>query len=205
MNFFDKLKQKMGNNNNEDLDKNEEQNLNQETEQGAETVNEGANNVNIDDMDELELAHHEKEKAHQELGESKEKYIRLFAEFDNYKKRTARENVELIKSAGKKVIKEILPVLDDFERAFKTNIDENEADHNEGFTLIYNKMKRVLEGMGVKQMESMGEVFDINLHEAVAEIPASSEDMKGKIMDVVEQGYYLNDVIIRYAKVVVGK
>ncbi len=183
---------------------------NTQNEKKSQALNEDDASQNILDnalegLSEYELLERENEKLKQETGETKDKYIRLFAEFDNYKKRTARERLDLINTAGQDVIRDILPVLDDFERAFKTNIAENEADHNEGFVLIYQKFKRVLENQGVKSMEAKGEVFDTDLHEAISEIPAPTEDMKGKIVDVIEQGYYLNDKIIRYAKVVVGK
>jgi len=159
----------------------------------------------LEGLSEYELLERDNETLKQQAGETKDKYIRLFAEFDNYKKRTARERIDLINTAGQDVIRDILPILDDFNRAFKTNIAEDEAEHNEGFVLIYQKFKRVLENQGVKEMEAKGEVFNPDLHEAITEIPAPTEDLKGKVVDVIEQGYYLNDKIIRYAKVVVGK
>lgn len=142
----------------------------------------------------------------QEKNEVKDKYLRLYAEFDNFKRRTAKERVELMKTAGQGVIRDILPVLDDFERAMKAlDIDkDNPQKEDEGMRLIYHKLLRTLGNQGLKQMEVNGEVFDADLHEAITEIPAG-DDMKGKIVDVVEQGYSLNDKIIRYAKVVVGK
>jgi len=147
------------------------------------------------------------EKLQQESGELKDKYVRLLAEFDNFKRRTAKERVELIKTAGQDVLLKILPVLDDFERAFKAEGQkDSEAELDEtGFTLIYNKFKSNLTAQGLKVMEAQGADFDAEFHEAIAEIPAPSEDLKGKVVDVIENGYYLNDKIIRYAKVVVGK
>ncbi len=146
----------------------------------------------------------EKDALKQELGELKDKYVRIFAEFDNYKKRTAKEKIELTKTAGKDVILTLLPIIDDFERAFKASGDEDSAKE-EGFGLIYQKLLNSLQQRGLKKMEAIGEVFDTEYHEALTEIPAPSDDQKGKIIDVIENGYYMNDKIIRYAKVVVGK
>jgi len=193
-----------------------EDELNQENkdEQNADSSN---NNINeekatesilenaMENLDDYELLERDNEVLKQEVGETKDKYVRLFAEFDNYKKRTARERLDLIQTAGQDVIRDILPVLDDFDRALKTNIAEDEAEHNEGFVLIYQKLKRTLENQGIKSMEAKGQVFNTDLHEAITEIPAPTEDMVGKVVDVIEEGYYLNDKIIKYAKVVVGK
>ena len=140
------------------------------------------------------------------LTESKEKNLRLLAEFDNYKKRTMRERLELLNSASKDVIVALLPVLDDFDRA-KRHAEEESSDENfsEGVRLVYNRLYNTLQSLGLKAMESKGEVFDPELHEAITEVPASEESMKGKVLDVIETGYMLNDKIIRHAKVVVGK
>lgn len=143
------------------------------------------------------------EKIRQELGEVKDKYIRLFAEFDNYKRRNAKERIELIKTAGQEVIRELLPVMDDFERFFKAF--PQEAENNDGIQLIYHKLRRTLEQKGLQQMESIGKDFDADKHEAITEIPAPDPAMKGKVIDEVEKGYLLGDKILRYAKVVVGK
>lgn len=137
----------------------------------------------------------------QEIKDLKDKYLRLYAEFDTARRRFAREKIELGKTAGREIIVELLPILDDFERAFK--LSQN-AD-NKGFELIYNKLKNNLESKGLKPMEAIGQVFDPDLHEAITEIPAPTPQLSGKVIDEVERGYYLNDVIIRYAKVVVGK
>ena len=142
----------------------------------------------------------------QVLGEAKDKYLRLFAEFDNYKKRTVKERLDLISTAGRDTISAILPVLDDFDRAKKSADDEASSEvFTEGVLLVYNKLHGILTSKGVTPMESTGETFDPELHEAITEIPAPSDDMKGKIIDTIEQGYFLNDKIIRHAKVVVGK
>lgn len=135
----------------------------------------------------------------QETGELKDKYLRLFAEFDNYKKRTVREKLDLMKTAARDTLSAMLDVLDDFDRA-----RQNE-EFSEGVSIVYNKLYAKLGAKGLKPMESNGEEFDPELHEALTEIPAPSEDMKGKVIDTIEKGYYLNETIIRHAKVVVGK
>jgi len=141
-----------------------------------------------------------------ELAESKDKHLRLFAEFENFKKRTMRERLDLMKTAGQDTINKILPVLDDFDRAKKSAEDDTSVEQlSEGVLMVYNRLYTVLGNMGVKAMETNGEVFDAEMHEAITEIPAPSDDMKGKIIDTVEKGYYMNDKIIRFAKVVVGK
>jgi molecular chaperone GrpE len=146
------------------------------------------------------------EKLKAELQEAKEKYLRLAAEFDNFKRRNAKERVELIQTAGRDVITDLLDVLDDFERAEKQfETDEDITHVKEGLTLIFNKLRNKLQAKGLKPMETIGKDFDVDLHEAITEIPAPSEDLKGKVVDEVVRGYYLNDKIIRHAKVVVGK
>ena len=141
-----------------------------------------------------------------ELTELKDKYLRIFAEFDNYKKRNIRERMELMNSASQDVVKSLLPILDDFDRA-KLSAEDETTDEtiSDGVLLVYNKLHSVLKQKGLKGMESNNEVFDPELHEAISELPASDESSKGKIIDTVEKGYYLNDKIIRFAKVVVGK
>lgn len=134
-----------------------------------------------------------------------DKYLRLFAEFDNYKRRTQKERVELLQTAGKDVIVSMLPVLDDFDRANKAA--ENATDINsirEGVQLVHAKLKGILNQKGLKEMESISTVFDTDLHEAITKIPAPADDQKGKVIDELEKGYTLNDKVIRFAKVVVG-
>jgi molecular chaperone GrpE len=139
-----------------------------------------------------------------ELGMAKDKYIRLYSEFENFRKRTAKEKLELIQSANEQLIKTLLPVADDFERAESAFPDKNEQ-HLAGFFLIYAKFRKVLEVYGVKTMEAaQGSDFNADLHEAISQIPAPVPELKGKIIDVVEKGYFLNDKVIRHAKVVVG-
>ncbi len=141
-----------------------------------------------------------------QVAEGKDKYLRLFAEFENFKKRNMRERLDLLKTAGQDTINKILPVLDDFDRAKKSAEDDSSDEQlSDGVLMVYNKLYAVLSNMGVQPMETTGEVFDPELHEAITEIPAPSEEMKGKIIDTVEKGYSLNDKIIRFAKVVVGK
>lgn len=135
-----------------------------------------------------------------------DKYLRLYSEFDNYRKRTNKEKIELIATAGAGVLKDLITVLDDFERAIANNeqVDDLQAV-KDGFNLIHSKFRAILESKGLKQMQAKGEAFDPELHEAIANIPAPSEDQKGKVIEDVEKGYYLNDKVIRYAKVVVGQ
>ena len=142
----------------------------------------------------------------QELGESKDKYLRLFAEFENYKKRNTKERLELLKTAAQDTLLAILPVLDDFDRAKKSAEDENTQEElSDGILMVYNKLYKTLETKGLVEMESNGVDFDPELHEAITEIPAPTEDLKGKVVDTIEKGYILNEKIIRFAKVVVGK
>lgn len=137
------------------------------------------------------------------LSDEKDRFLRLYSEFDNYKKRTMRERTELLKSAGEDVYKLILPALDDFERAIKANENiEDVSSLKEGFGLIYSKLKGNLKGL--EEMKCTGELFDSEKMEAIANIPAPDEEMKSKVIDVLEKGYMLNGKVIRFAKVVVG-
>ena len=143
----------------------------------------------------------------QQVGELKEKYVRLYAEFENFKKRSIREKIDWMKTAAQDTMTALLPVLDDFDRAKKFSSGENDKGGglSEGVELVYQKLYKTLNQKGLEPMESTGQVFDPELHEAISEIPAPSEDMKGKIIDTIEKGYRLNEKIIRHAKVVVGK
>lgn len=146
------------------------------------------------------------EKAEHELLEVKDKHIRLQAEFDNYRKRTLKERMELLKTAGESVLVNILPVIDDFDRAMQTlESVENDNPVKEGVKLIYNKFQEFLKQNGVKEIEAKEQVLDTDLHEAITTFPAPSENLKGKIIDVVQKGYYLNDKVIRHSKVVIGE
>lgn len=141
-----------------------------------------------------------------ELAEMKDKYMRLFAEFDNYKKRTAREFVEMRQTAGKDIISSLLDVLDDMDRAEEqfSKTDDN-TSLKEGTLLIFNKLRKILESKGLKAMDTLHTEFDVEKDEAVSEIPVEDKKMKGKVIAEVQKGYLLNDKIIRFAKVVVGK
>ena|SRR5690606_4779434 len=139
-----------------------------------------------------------------ELSEMKDKYLRLYSEFENFRRRTSREKSELIQSANEQLVQTLLPVLDDFERAEKA-VAGNENEVTEGFVLIQNKLKKVLDQFGLKPMAiGPGSDFDADTQEAITQVPAPEEKLKGKVVDVVEKGYTLNDKVIRYAKVVVG-
>ena len=171
------------------------ENLQEEHLETEETVNEGVEENITEEVNESEM----------KFKEVNDKYLRLYSDFENFRKRTAKERLELLLSASGGVIKKMLPILDDFDRAIKAN-DESEdtAALKEGFSLIHQKMFGILSQEGLEPMEAIETVFDTDLHEAITQIPASSEDMKGKVMDVVEKGYYLNDKVLRFAKVVIG-
>ncbi|PQJ19459.1 nucleotide exchange factor GrpE [Nonlabens tegetincola] len=148
----------------------------------------------------------ELEKVQEELQAEKDRYLRLFAEFENYKRRTAKERVELFKTAGEGILKDMLPVLDDFDRAL---VEINKSDDEQltaGVTLISNKLRNTLKSKNLEEVEvEAGDTFNADDHEAVTQIPAPNDDMKGKIIDVIEKGYKLGDKVIRYPKVVIGK
>lgn len=172
-----------------------------------ETISEAQETVSEEQVEETTAEETPAEPTQEEkYAELNDKFLRLYSEFDNYRKRTNKEKLELISTASSGVIKDLVAVLDDFERAIANNETvEDTTSLKEGFQLIYNKLKSTLETKGLKAMVSKGEVFDSELHEAIANIPAPSEDLKGKIVDDVEKGYYIHDKVIRYAKVVVGQ
>src|SRR5688572_14750134 len=145
----------------------------------------------------------ELKKAQEDLAEAKDKYLRLYSEFENFRRRTAKEKGELIQTANEQLVKVMLPVIDDFERAEKA-FQGSGSKEMEGFLLIYNKFKKILEQTGVKKMEAKGTHFDADLHEAITQLPAPDESQKGKVLEVVENGYLLGDKVVRHAKVVVG-
>jgi molecular chaperone GrpE len=154
--------------------------------------------------DAYDAEHAEKLKA--ELQEMKDKYLRLAAEFDNAKRRNAKERIELTQTAGKEIVQSLLTVLDDSERAARQIENAKDIDAiKEGLSLVFNKLRTILQSKGLRVMESANQDFDADLHDAITEIPAPTEALKGKIIDVIEPGYYLNDKLIRHAKVVVGK
>jgi len=146
------------------------------------------------------------EKLQEELKHEKDKFLRLFAEFENYKRRTSKERIELFKTASQDVMVSLLPVLDDFDRAYLEISKTEEKELLKGVELISNKLKNTLKGKGLEEIELVqGDVFNADNHEAITQIPAPSEDLKGKIIDVVEKGYKLGDKIIRFPKVVIGQ
>ncbi len=148
----------------------------------------------------------ELDQANEKIATLEDKYLRQVAEFDNYRKRTVKEKAELIKNGGERAIESILPVLDDFERALANMAkDENAAEIMTGVELIYNKFVGILKQNGLQKIETEGAAFDTDFHEAIAIIPAPSEELKGKVLDCVQTGYTLNDKVIRHAKVAVGE
>ena len=171
-----------------------------------ETVGQETSQENEAPLTEEEKLAQEREKANEQIEEQKDKYLRLSAEFDNYRKRTMKEKAELILNGGEKSISSILPIVDDFERALKNMETATDvAAVKEGVELIYNKFMSVLGQNGVKVIETKEQPLDTDYHEAIAVIPAPNEALKGKILDCVQTGYILNDKVIRHAKVVVGE
>lgn len=139
------------------------------------------------------------------LAELNDKYTRLYSEFDNFRKRTAKEKKEIMDAGGEDVFKSMLPVIDDFERAIKSNAEATDLKAiNDGINLIYNKFKTTLNQKGLTEMKSIGETFNPDIHEAITNVPAPSDELKGKVVDELEKGYTLNGKIIRFAKVVIG-
>tara|TARA_B100001287_G_scaffold252956_1_gene235265 strand:+ start:718 stop:1269 length:552 start_codon:yes stop_codon:yes gene_type:complete len=162
--------------------------------------NQVSENTNEETKVEKELTPEEK------YNELNNRFLRLYAEFENYRKRTNKERLDLITNANSDLLKDLIPVIDDFERAITNNADVDDIEGiKEGFSLIYNKYKGLLQSKGLKAMEAKGEVFDPELHEAIANLPTEDKKMKGKVIDDVEKGYFLNDKVLRFAKVVVGQ
>jgi molecular chaperone GrpE len=178
---------------------------------GKQAAKAGSKTIHADKKP-VHVHEHEKEQAKAALKASEEKYLelhdkylRLSAEFDNYRKRTLKEKTELIKTAGDELLKKILPVLDNFERALKAMDQSSDIGAvKDGVLLIYNHFKDFIQQQGIKEIPAMDEPFNSDFHEAVTTIPAPSEEHKGKVMDVIEKGYTLHDKVIRYARVVVG-
>ena len=183
-----------------------------ETRQNAERESNSVN-INADEnidgnqpLSETVKEESEVEKLNEQVKELNDRYLRLVAEFENFKKRSLKERMELIQTAGKEVIVDLLEVLDDAERAEKQlNTSDDISQVKEGVMLVFNKLKSLLNAKGLKPMETINKDFNPDMHEAITEIPAPSEGLKGKVIDEIQKGYYLNDKIIRYAKVVVGK
>ncbi|TKD61371.1 nucleotide exchange factor GrpE [Flavobacterium sp. ASW18X] len=165
---------------------------------------EQANDIQEDAVEEEETMSKE-EQLQEELGKEKDKFLRLFAEFENFKKRTSKERMELFKTAGQEIMTSMLPVMDDFDRALKEIAKTEEKELLKGVELISTKFRETLKNKGLEEVAvEAGETFDAELHEAVTQIPAPDDSMKGKIIDVIEKGYKLGDRIIRHPKVVVG-
>ena len=201
-------------NKNRNMDPKEKENINEEELMSEATQDEAAENEEIQEEDvqdsaaptEEEKLAQELEEANKVIEEQKDKYLRLSAEFDNYRKRTMKEKAELILNGAEKTISSILPIVDDFERALKNmETATNVAAVKEGVELIYNKFMSVLGQDGVKVIETKEKPLDTDFHEAIAVIPAPDKSLKGKILDCVQTGYTLNDKVIRHAKVVVGE
>lgn len=174
--------------------------LNEETNENEAQDAEKAEEAQEDGAETAKESNEEKDEAE----EWKDKYIRLYAEFENYKKRTLKEKAELILNGGEKSITAILPILDDFERALADNTEEAAAI-KEGFDLIFKKFIKTLEGLGIRKIETEDQDFNVDFHEAIAMVPGMGDDKKGKIIDCVQTGYTLNDKVIRHAKVAVGQ
>lgn len=201
-------------NKNRNMDPKEKENINEEELMSEATQDEAAENEEIQEEDvqdsaaptEEEKLAQELEEANKVIEEQKDKYLRLSAEFDNYRKRTMKEKAELILNGAEKAISSILPIVDDFERALKNMETATDvAAVKEGVELIYNKFMSVLGQDGVKVIETKEKPLDTDFHEAIAVIPAPDKSLKGKILDCVQTGYTLNDKVIRHAKVVVGE
>jgi molecular chaperone GrpE len=197
------------------MDTNSEENIISENEQVKNELIEEENTLSSQDSSEnatnekepvISEIEKEIEKLQNDVALYKDKHIRLIAEFENYKKRTIKEKVEFSKRAGEEIYLTLLPVLDDFERAMKSINSASDVNAlKEGVNLIYSKLKSTLEAQGLKEINSIGTPFNTDLHEAITNIETSDDGMKGKVVDELEKGYFLNDKIIRYAKVVVGK
>lgn len=186
--------------------KKKEEKKTQDDQQPAENLEQVDNSIENQETDDDSSCENDIEKLEAQVAELKDKHLRLFSEFDNYRKRTAKERIELFKTAHADLILDLLPVVDDFDRAVKSFEDNNDADTiKHGVELIQNKLYSTLERKGLKCMESKEKDFDTDYHEAITEIPAPSKKLKSKVVDVVEKGYLLNEKVIRYAKVVVGK
>lgn len=167
-----------------------------------ENSSEETKEVQLDELDENQKKVNE---LSEKVNELNDRYLRLYSEFDNYRKRTAKERIELSKTAGEEIFKSMLPVVDDFERAIKSNETLTDIKTmNEGFHLIYNKLKNTLTQKGVEPMDAIGKEFNADVHEAITNIPAPTEDLKGKVVEEVEKGYSLHGKVIRFAKVIVG-
>ncbi len=198
-----KLFRNMSNDPTKDILDEQENNLQQEgTEQEATENAASGEEIPVEGLP----APTEAEKWQKEAADWKDKYMRLYAEFDNFRKRSVKEKSDILSTASANVIKELLPVLDDFDRATKANETAEDIQAvKEGFVLIHNKFNNSLVAKGLKPINATGQVFDTDFHEAITQIPAPSDDLKGKVVDELEKGYTLNDKVIRFSKVVIGQ
>jgi molecular chaperone GrpE len=195
MNFNDMLKKK----------KKENSETPENTVEIANENNPGDQQEVAQDAETTEAAPSAEDKFKEELSQANDKYLRLYAEFDNFRRRTVKEREEARKTEGKELIVALLPVLDDFERALRATENATEvASVREGVILIQNKLKNILTQKGLKEMQSIGTEFNADIHEAITSIPAPTDDMKGKVVDEMEKGYELNERVVRFAKVIVG-
>ncbi len=160
-----------------------------------------------DALEETDKKDIDKEKELQlKVDELQDKYVRLMAEFDNFRRRTMKEKIEMIKSGGEEILVGLLPVIDDFDRGLQVMEQSPDIESVKlGIQLIYNKFKEFLTQRGVKEIDSVNQDFNVELHEALSKIPAPMDELKGKVLDVIQKGYYLNDKVIRYAKVIIGE
>ena len=189
------------------IDKNKEENIVSEVQTAKEDARteevQNSKDVKEDTTEQEELS--TEEKLQEELEREKDKFLRLFAEFENYKNRTSKERMELFRTAGQEIIVSLLPIMDDFDRALKELAKSGDKEVFKGVELIGNKFKETLKAKGLQEVKAkQGDVFDADLHDAITQIPASSKKLKGKIIEVVEKGFKLGDKIIRHPKVVVG-
>ncbi|MBN2634704.1 MAG: nucleotide exchange factor GrpE [Prolixibacteraceae bacterium] len=190
----------------EDIKKNEEVSAEMENTETQEAQNDSSVKKEKKKKHKTDTKDKALEELNSKLTDLSDKHLRLQAEFDNFRKRTIKEKAELIKSGGESVLINILPVIDDFERAIESmkNVSDEDAS-KQGTLLIYNKFKEFLKQNNVKEIEAQNQEFDVDLHEAITKIPAPEEKLKGKVVDVVQKGYLLNDKVIRFAKVIIGE
>jgi molecular chaperone GrpE len=191
------------------MEKNKKNSIETELENPIDSNDLSVDELNISPQTDLQdnaVADEAIQKLKEELEEQKDKYVRLFAEFENYKRRNSKERIELIQTAGKEVIVSLLQILDDCDRAEKQMQESNDVEQiKEGILLVFNKFRKTLLAQGLKAMESLHTDFDVEKHEAITEIPVDDKKLKGKVIDEIEKGYYLNNKLIRFAKVIVGK
>ena len=182
-----------------------EKNRNDNGPEASEDLNTDENIAGTTHLSEMGAAEDEVDRLKEELQQQKDKYLRLFAEFDNFRKRSARESLELRQTAGKEVVISLLDVLDDCDRAEKQLLAADDIEQiREGVQLVFSKLRNTLAARGLKAMSSIHTDFDVEKHEAITEVPVQDPSLKGKVIDEIQKGYYLNDKLIRHAKVVVG-